>query len=111
MLDNQPEGPHRVLIVDADRECAKTFAEHLKRHGFETAITTPRDLFKTLKTFNASVVLCDIEGEGAKGVNLPGQLLYVRPDVICVAMARRADMRQGGEFIDKSKGVDVLVPT
>jgi signal transduction histidine kinase len=102
---------HHVLIVDADRKCASTFAEHLRTKGFETATATPEEMFETLKTFNASIVLCDIEGEGAAGANLPGQLLYARPDLICVAMARRADMRQGGEFIDKSRGVDVLVPT
>ena len=106
-----PETPQRVLIVDSDRACAILFAEHLKANGFETAVATPVEMFKTLKSFNASIVLCDIEGEGAAGANLPGQLLYARPDLICVAMARRADMRQGGEFIDKSKGVDILVPT
>jgi signal transduction histidine kinase len=102
---------HRVLIVDADRECAARFAEHLITHGFETAVASPEEMFDTLKSFSASIVLCDIEGEGSAGANLPGQLLYARPDLICVAMARRADMRQGGEFIDKSRGVDVLVPT
>jgi signal transduction histidine kinase len=111
MQDSILDGANRVLIVDADHECATTFSEHLRAHGFETAIARPRDMFKTLKAFNASVVLCDIEGEGAEGANLPGQLLYARPDLICVAMAKRPDMRQGGEFIDKSKGVDVLIPT
>ena len=111
MQDNEPSDIHNVLIVDADRNCASAFAEHLRSKGFETATSTPEEMFETLKTFNASIVLCDIEGEGAAGANLPGQLLYARPDLICVAMARRADMRQGGEFIDKSRGVDVLVPT
>ena len=111
MQDSAAKSVHRVLIVDADRDCAAKFAAHLKAHGFETAIATPGEMFKALKAFNASIVLCDIEGEGAAGANLPGRLLYARPDLICVAMARRADMRQGGEFIDKSKGVDVLVPT
>jgi signal transduction histidine kinase len=109
--DSAPVEAQRVLIVDADRACATTFAEHLRTHGFETVVASPDEMFKTLKTFNASIVLCDIEGEGSAGANLPGQLLYARPDLICVAMARRADMRQGGEFIDKSKGVGVLVPT
>ena len=111
MQDSAPVDAPRVLIVDADRVCATTFAQHLRAHGFETAVASPDEMFKTLKTFDASIVLCDIEGEGSAGANLPGQLLYARPDLICVAMARRADMRQGGEFIDKSKGVGVLVPT
>ncbi len=111
MQDSEPRDLHHVLIVDADRNCASMFAEHLRSKGFETATSTPDEMFETLKTLNASIVLCDIEGEGAAGANLPGQLLYTRPDLICVAMARRADMRQGGEFIDKSRGVDVLVPT
>jgi signal transduction histidine kinase len=109
--DSVPADAPRVLIVDADRVCATTFAEHLRSHGFETVVASPDEMFDTLKIFNASIVLCDIEGEGSAGANLPGQLLYVRPDLICIAMARRADMRQGGEFIDKSKGVGVLVPT
>ncbi len=111
MQDNAPVEAQRVLIVDADRVCSTMFAEHLRAHGFETAVASPDEMFKTLEIFNASIVLCDIEGEGAAGANLPGQLLYARPDLICVAMARRSDMRQGGEFIDKSKGVGVLVPT
>jgi signal transduction histidine kinase len=111
MQDSDSNSPPRVLIVDADRDCAEIFAEHLMAHGFEIAIAAPEEMFETLKVFDASIVLCDIEGEGAAGANLPGQLLEERPDLLCVAMARRADMRQGGEFIDKSKGVDCLVPT
>jgi signal transduction histidine kinase len=111
MQDSTFMNAHRVLIVDADRHCATRFAEHLGAHGFDTAIAAPGEMFDALKVFNASIVLCDIEGEGAAGANLPGQLFDARPDLICVAMARRADMRQGGEFIDKSKGVAVLVPT
>jgi signal transduction histidine kinase len=100
-----------VLIVDPDRECAARFAEHLKTHGYAAAIAAPAEMFSALEGFDASIVLCDIEGKGAAGVNLPGQLIDARPDLICVAMARRPDMRQGSYFIDKSKGVDVLVPT
>ena len=111
MQDSDLNASPRVLIVDADRDCAETFAEHLIAHGFETAVALPGEMFKVLKDFDASIVLCDIEGEGAAGHNLPGQLLEERPDLLCVAMAKRADMRQGGEFIDKSKGVAVLVPT
>ena len=111
MQDSDLNASPRVLIVDADRDCAETFAEHLIAHGFETAVALPGEMFKALKDFDASIVLCDIEGEGAAGHNLPGQLLEERPDLLCVAMAKRADMRQGGEFIDKSKGVVMLVPT
>ena len=111
MQDSNVKAPPRVLIVDADRDCAEVFAEHLIAHGFETVTALPGEMLETLKTFDASIVLCDIEGEGAAGANLPGLLVEERPDLLCVAMARRADMRQGGEFIDKSMGVDVLVPT
>jgi signal transduction histidine kinase len=110
MQDSTPASGNRVLIVDADQDCAATFARHLRAHGFDAATATPSGMFEALKTFDASVVLCDIEGEAA-GANLPGQLLDVRPDLICVAMARRPDLRQGGEFINKAQGVDVLVPT
>ncbi len=110
MQASVPKSAHGVLIVDADRECAVQFAEHLKEHGFATAIASPAEMFSVLRTFDATIVLCDIEGEGAAGANLPGQLLEARPDLICVAMAKRPDMRQGGAFIDKSKGIDVLVP-
>jgi signal transduction histidine kinase len=111
MLDSNPKIPPRVLIVDADRDCAAAFAEHLTAHGFEVVTALPREMFETLKAFDASIVLCDIEGDGAAGANLPARLLEEHPDLICVAMAKRADKRQGGEFIDKSRGVAVLLPT
>jgi signal transduction histidine kinase len=111
MRDEALQSANRVLIVDSDSDCAATYAAHLRAHGFDTAVTTPGDMFDALNSFNASIVLCDIEGEGAAGANLPGQLLDVRPDLICVAMARRADLRQGGEFINKAMGVEALVPT
>src|ERR1700741_5162674 len=65
MPDNPPATTLGVLIVDNDRQCAATFAEHLQRHGFQTAVATSEEMFAVLKTFNASIVLCDIEGEGA----------------------------------------------
>jgi len=111
MQDETLQNANRVLIVDSDRDCAETYSAHLRAHGFETIVTTPGGMFDALNSFNASIVLCDIEGEGSAGANLPGQLLEMRPDLICVAMARRADLRQGGEFINKSRGVEVLVPT
>ena len=111
MQDETLQNSNRVLIVDSDADCAATYAAHLRVHGFDTAVTTPGDMFDALKHFNASIVLCDIEGKGAAGANLPGQLLEARPDLICVAMARRADLRQGGEFINKAQGVEALVPT
>jgi signal transduction histidine kinase len=110
-MPDSTQSAHRVLIVDADDDCAATFAKHLRAHGFDTATATPGSMFDVLRNFDASIVLCDIEGEDAAGANLPGQLLEARPDLICVAMARRADLRQGGEFINKSQGVAVLVPT
>jgi len=111
MQDSTLDAAHRVLIVDSDHDCAATYAAHLRAHGFDTATATPGQMFDVLNTFSASIVLCDIEGEGAAGANLPGQLLDARPDLICVAMAKRADLRQGGAFINKAQGVDVLVPT
>ena len=111
MPDSALRTSHRVLIVDADRECAASYTAHLKAHGFEAATATPGEMFDVLKTFGASIVLCDIEGQGAAGANLPGQLLEARPDLICIAMAKRADLRQGGEFINKFKGVATLIPT
>ena len=111
MPDETLPNANYVLIVDSDRDCAETYSAHLRRHGFETAVATPADMFDILTVFNAAIVLCDIEGEGAAGANLPGQLLEARPDLICIAMARRADMRQGGEFINKAKGVEGLIPT
>src|SRR5262245_32624632 len=77
--------PLRVLIVDADRDCAETFAEHLMAHGIEVAVAVPGEMFDALRDFDASIVLCDIEGEGAAGSNLPGQLLEGRPDLLCIA--------------------------
>jgi signal transduction histidine kinase len=111
MQASAPSSALGVLIVDADRDCAAKFAEHLRTHGYAAATTTPDEMFSSLQDFDASVVLCDIEGKGAAGANLPGKLIDARPDLLCVAMAKRPDMRQGGHFIDKSKGVAALVPT
>jgi signal transduction histidine kinase len=111
MQDSAIPSALRVLIVDPDRECAARFAAHLRTHGYAAATTTPEEMLASLESFDASVVLCDIEGKGAKGANLPGKLIDARPDLVIVAMARRPDLRLGGHFIDKSRGVDALVPT
>ena len=111
MQDDSAKTLPSVLIVDADLECAATFAEHLRAQGYETAVAAPDELFTALERFAATIVLCDIEGDGAAGANLPGQLSEVRPDVMCIAMAMRPDLRQAGQFIDKSKGVEALIPT
>src|SRR5215471_530722 len=107
-----------ILIVDADQNCAKSFAAHLENCGYCTSIAKPAEMMEALKNFRASIVLCDIEGEGAVGVNLPAQLFNARPDLLCIAMARRPDRRQARgamrdgtcDFIDKSKSPENLVP-
>src|SRR5262245_42549794 len=108
----------RILIVDSDRDCAAEFQEHLEARGYRTTAVAPKDMLDALMRFNPHLVLCDIEGKDAKGANLPAQVFNARPDVLCIAMAKRPDhrapntpMRDGAcDFIDKSKGIDELIP-
>ena len=107
-----------IMIVDADHACAESFAAHLEGYGYRTAIAKPAEMMEALKNFPASIVLCDIEGEGAVGANLPAQLFNARPDLLCIAMARRPDRRQARaamregtcDFVDKTKSPENLVP-
>jgi len=118
MQDKVEYNPGNVLIVDGSRECAERYAGHLESRGYKTAIATPGEMLAALARFDATVVLCDIEGPEAKGANLPAQLFNARPDLLCIAMAKRPDHRQGTvpmregacDFIDKSKGVEALAP-
>src|SRR5882672_5896809 len=118
MQDKVEYNPGNVLIVDGSRECAERYAGHLESRGYKTAIATPGEMLAALARFDATVVLCDIEGPEAKGANLPAQLFNARPDLLCIAMAKRPDHRQGTvpmregacDFIDKSRGVDALAP-
>ena len=93
MQDNLENNPGNVLIVDGNRECAEGYARHLESRGYKTAIARPKEMLDALARFDATVVLCDIEGPDAKGANLPGQLLNARPDLLCIAMATRPDHR------------------
>src|SRR6266850_6315324 len=119
MQDKLENHPRNVLIVDGNRECAEGYARHLESRGYKTAIARPKEMLDALARFNATVVLCDIEGPDAKGANLPGLLFNARPDVLCIAMAKRPDhrapnmpLREGAcDFIDKSKGIEALIPT
>jgi signal transduction histidine kinase len=108
----------RVLIVDGDLACAAQYQDHLQNHGYHVTIALPRDMLEAISRVNPQVVLCDIENADARGANLPAQVFNVRPDVLCIAMAKRPDhrapntpMREGAcDFIDKSKGIAELIP-
>jgi signal transduction histidine kinase len=111
MPDNGKISDRHVLIVDGDVRFSKTLAQSLAERGYRTSVAAPHEMLKVLGYFDAGVVLCDIEGGDAAGVNLPAQLLNARPDLGCVAMAKRADHRRavsrfqvgGADFIDKSQ--------
>ena len=112
------EGPaFNVLIVDADHVFSEAFAAYLGQHGYRVVGAAPADMQTALSGFKSGVVLCDIDGAGVAGVNLPAQLLNIRPDLTCVAMARRSNLRQisppfsDGEFgfVNKSDGFDVAL--
>ena len=116
MRDESPARAREVLIVDEDRTFAAAVAERLAAQGYQTAIAHPDEMLPQLNRFHAPIVLCDIDGTLAAGANLPGQLMAVRPDLVCVVMANRADHRRtprlnGGpsDFIDKSRGLDEVV--
>src|SRR5688572_12921696 len=65
MQDSPASSQHSVLIVEPDRDCAAKFAEHLRANGYTVATTTPDEMLSALQSFDASIVLCDIEGKGA----------------------------------------------
>jgi len=108
----------RVLIVDTDHTSAALYQKHLEKHGYRADTAGPKDMLAAIARVNPQLVLCDIESADAKGANLPGQVFNVRPDVLCIAMAKRPDhrstnmpMREGAcDFIDKSKGLEALIP-
>src|SRR5258706_396926 len=62
MPDKTVDTIANVLIVDGDRNCAELYSDHLERRGYRTSIATPKDMLDALARFNATVVLCDIEG-------------------------------------------------
>jgi signal transduction histidine kinase len=76
-------------------------------------------MLTSLAEFKAAIVLCDIDGAAAMGVNLPAQILKARPDATCIPMARRSDFRRAaavlsGEtsnFINKSESFSVALET
>jgi len=115
MRDESLAHSREVLIVDGNRTFAQAVAERLLSQGYQAAIAGPTDMFAALKQFHEPVVLCDIEGAEVAGVNLPGQLMAARPDLIVVVMANRADRRSAArrnsmsDFIDKSRGLDEVV--
>jgi signal transduction histidine kinase len=106
-----------VLIVDGDHSFSDAFAAYLSQHGYRVVGTAPADMQTALSRFKSGVVLCDIDGADVAGVNLPAQLLNIRPDLTCVAMARRSNLRQisppfsDGEFgfVNKSDGFNVAL--
>src|SRR6185503_3369471 len=118
MQDKAQTGLARVLIVDTDRDSAVLYSEHLEASGYRTSAAAPKDMLDAMSRFNPHLVLCDIEGEEAKVANLPAQVFNARPDVLCIAMANRPDHRSANmplrdgacDFIDKSKGIEALVP-
>jgi signal transduction histidine kinase len=114
-MPGEHHNPERhVLIVDIDQRYAAALAAHLAERGYKTSTAAPAEMLKVLGHFDAGIVLCDIEGVDAAGANLPAQLLNARPDLGCIAMAKRPDRRravsryQGGtcDFIDKSRSLD-----
>ena len=117
MLGDGQNSERHVLIVDSDRGFSKILAERLSERGYKTLVAVPHEMLKLLGRFEAGVVLCDIESKDVAGANLPAQLLNARPDLDCIAMARRADHRRtsrrlgdpASNFIDKSRSMDEVL--
>jgi signal transduction histidine kinase len=111
------ETGRQILIVDGDWEFSQSLAERLEKREFLVCIAAPEQILKSLGDLNADIVLCDIEGNGEPRSNLLAEILKARPDVDCVAMARRPDLRlavnpaasAGVAFINKCQSIDAAV--
>ena len=105
------------MIVDGDWEFSQSLANKLEAQEFSVRIAAPEQLLKSLADLQADVVLCNIEGNGEPKSNLLAEILKARPDVDCVAMARRPDLRlavnpaagPGVAFINKCQSIDAAV--
>ena len=94
MQSDNPANSRNVLIVDRDQSFSGALAAYLSEHDCCVAVALPSEMLTSLAEFKAAIVLCDIDGAAAMGVNLPAQILKARPDSTCIPMARRSDFRQ-----------------
>jgi signal transduction histidine kinase len=110
-----PPDPHiearRILIVDDDQDFARSLATRLGAHGHAVSTAAaPRDLLAALHDLDVAVAMIDTRAIAAMGASFLAQLREARPDLLCIAMARGADMSaaieafRGGahDFFDKS---------
>ena len=110
--------PRRILIVDDDLEFSQALATRLTARGYEISIATaPRDLLAALRNFDAPVAIVDTRVVETMGATFMEQLRAARPDLLCIAMAKAADMDcaiaafRGGahDFFDKSCASDEII--
>jgi signal transduction histidine kinase len=108
-----------VLIVDRDAPFAEGLAAYLSQNDYSVTVARPSEMLSSLAEFKATIVLCDIDGTAAMGMNLPAQILKAQPDATCIPMARRSDFRRAaaalsGEtsnFINKSEDFSIALET
>jgi signal transduction histidine kinase len=111
MPPDRASEPRRVLIVDDDQAFVHELSARLVARGYEvSSATEPRDLIAALSDCPAAVAMVDARAAQALGAGVIVQLREARPDLLCIAMMRGADMAaaieafRGGahDFFDKS---------
>jgi signal transduction histidine kinase len=119
MQSDKPSTNRNILIVDRDAPFSEALATYLTQNDCSVTVVRPSEMLSSLAEFKAAIVLCDIDGAAAMGVNLPAQILKARPDATCIPMARRSDFRrtaaalsgESSNFINKSEDFSIALET
>ncbi|HXU82674.1 MAG TPA: response regulator, partial [Polyangia bacterium] len=79
--------PRRLLVVEDDADFAESLAHVLNLRGFEMRLLRdPTAVPETLATFAADVALVDVRLGPYSGLDLLGELVERRPNILTVVM-------------------------
>lgn len=85
--NNNEDRPHRVLIVDDDRDFTESLREILEPEGYTiVTVDSVRAAREAVGQFDAQVALLDIRLGRDDGVDLIAQLRQLRSGILCVMM-------------------------
>ncbi|MFQ5671632.1 MAG: PAS domain S-box protein [Nitrospinales bacterium] len=75
----------RVLVVDDDRDLAKSLSFVLDLNGYETLVVhNEKDALEAVKKFDAQAALLDVRLGQANGIDLIPALQKERPSILCI---------------------------